>query len=197
MMHLLPTSLQVASAPNDITKFARASCIINLHFFGSMTRQTIQESIKVGQRVQVVSEEQQGWIGHPISITDGIALLTRNTDDTTPHLQIPLRCLMPAYRPSNHVKYWWADSHGIISSIDDNLGTISFVEKDTHQEVSMTILATTIDNISLLVPHLHKRRGAIHAPAFILPVYSRNMGPFQRAQRLRATQASRLYYSGG
>ena len=182
MMHLLPTSLQVASAPNDITKFARASCIINLHFFGLMTRQTIQESIKVGQRVRVVSEEQQGWIGHPISITNGIALLTRNTDDTTPHLQIPLRCLMLAYRPSNHVKYWWADSHGIISSIDDNLGTISFVEKDTHQEVSMTILAMTIDNISLLVPHLHKRRGAIHTPVFILPVYSRNMGPFQQAQ---------------
>ena len=113
-----------------------------------------------------------------------LCCVLRNTDNTTPHLQIPLRCLMPAYRPGNHVKYRWANSHGIVLSVDDNLRTILFVEKDTHQEVSMTILATTIDNISLLVPHLHKHHGAIHAPMFILPVYSRNMGPFQRAQQL-------------
>ena len=146
MKRLSPASLEVASAPNDISKFARASCIVKSPFFSSMTCQSIQELIKVGQRVRVVSEEQQGWIGHPISITDGIALLTRNTDDVIPHLQIPLKCLMPAYRAGDHVKYRWADAHGIVSSVDDDLGTMSFVEKDLHWEVSMIIITTLIYN---------------------------------------------------
>ena len=81
MKHLSPASLEATNAPFDISEFARASCIVNAPFFSLMTRQTIQELIKVGQRIRVVSEEQQGWIGHPISITDSIALLTRSTDN--------------------------------------------------------------------------------------------------------------------
>ena len=110
MKCLPPASLAVANAPSDISAFATVSCIVNSPFFSSMTRQSVQESIKVGQQVQVVSGEQQGWIGYPFSITDGIALLVRNTDNVTPDLQIPLNCLLPAYRPGDHIKFRWLDS---------------------------------------------------------------------------------------
>ena len=136
MKRLSPASLEVASAPNDISEFARASCIVKSPFFGSMTRQSVQESIKVGQRVRVISGEQEGWVGHPVDITDGIAALVRNTDDNTPLLQTPLTCLLPAYRPGDHVKFWWGDSHGIVMSVDETNGKVSFVERDTHREVS-------------------------------------------------------------
>ena len=146
MKRLSPASLAVANAPSDISAFATASCIVNSPFFSSMTRQSVQESIKVGQRVQVVSREQQGWIGYPFSITNGIALLVRNTDDVTPDLQIPLNCLLPAYRPGDHVKFQWADSHGIMTTVDEILEKVSFVERDSHQEVSTMIYVTMIDN---------------------------------------------------
>ena len=114
-----------------------------------MTRQSVQESIKVGQWVQVVSGEQQAWIGYPFSITDGIALLVRNTDNVTPDLQIPLNCLLPAYRPGDHVKFRWSDSHGIVTTVDEILEKVSFVERDMHQEVSMIIFVTMINNTLL------------------------------------------------
>ena len=136
MKRLPPASLAVANASEDISGFAAALCIAHSPFFGMITHQSTQESIKVGQRVQVISGEQQGWVGHPVDITDDIAALVRNTDDNTPLLQTPLTCLLPAYRPGDHVKFWWGDSHGIVMSVDETNGKVSFVERDTHWEVS-------------------------------------------------------------
>ena len=136
MKRLSPASLAVANAPHDISGFAAATCIAHSPFFSAMTRQSAQESIKVGQRVRVISGEQQGWVGYPVDITDGIAVLVRNTDDNTPLLQTPLTCLLPAYRLGDHVKFRWGDSHGIVTSVDEIHEKVSFVERDTHREVS-------------------------------------------------------------
>ena len=145
MKRLPPASLAVANAPNDISGFAAASCIAYSPFFSTMTRQCAQESIKVGQRVRVISGEQQGWVGYPVNITNGIAVFVQNTD-VTPDLQIPLKCLLPAYRPGDHVKFRWADSHGIVTTVDEILEKVSFVERDSHQEVSTMIYVTMINN---------------------------------------------------
>ena len=128
MKRLPPASLAVANAPEDISGFAAASCIAHSPFFGMITRQSAQESIKVGQRVRVISGEQQGWVGHPVDITNGIAVLVQDTDDNTPLLQTPLTCLLPAYRPGDHIKFRWGDSHGIMMSIDKIHEKESFIE---------------------------------------------------------------------
>ena len=93
----------------------------------------------------MISGEQQGWVGYPVDITNGIVVFLQNTD-VTPDLQIPLKCLLPAYRPSDHVKFWWVDSHGIMTTVDKILEKVSFVERDSHQEVSTMIYVTMIDN---------------------------------------------------
>jgi hypothetical protein len=136
MKRLSPASLAVANAPQDISGFAAATCIVNSPFFGSMTRQAAQQSIKVGQRVRVVHGEQQGWVGCPVDITDDLAVLVRNTDDHTPALQVPLKYLLPVYRPGDHVKFRWGVSHGIVTSVDEIHDKVSYVERDSHREVS-------------------------------------------------------------
>ena len=71
-----------------------------------------------------------------MDITDDLAVLVRNTDDDTPALQVPLKYLLPVYRPGNHIKFQWGDSHGIVMSIDKTNDKVSFVERDSHREVS-------------------------------------------------------------
>ena len=94
----------------------------------------------------MVLGEQQGWIGYPVDIVDGIAVLVWNTNDVAPDLQVSLACLLLDYRPGDHVKCRWADAHGIVSSVNDDLGTISFVERRSHHDVSIAILAMVVDN---------------------------------------------------
>ena len=101
-----------------------------------MTHRAVQQSIKVRQRVRVVSREQQGWVGCPVDITDDLAVLIWNTDDDTPALQVPLKYLLPVYRPGDHVKFRWGDLHGIMMSVDETNEKVSFVERDSHREVS-------------------------------------------------------------
>ena len=105
MKCLPPANLIIASAPTNISGFTVALCITHSPFFSMMTCQSAHESIKVGQRVRVISGEQQGWVGYPVDITNGIAALVWDTEDNTPLLQTPLTCLLPAYRPGDHIKF--------------------------------------------------------------------------------------------
>lgn len=125
-----PASLTGASAPADIGPFTRASQIS----FAPVLRRIAQDSIKVGQRVAVISGEQCGLVGYPIDINNGEATVVQRTGDDTP-LLTPLRCLLPAYEPGDHVKHRWMHSRGIVVSVDDDLKTLSFVEEGTNEEV--------------------------------------------------------------
>ena len=182
MKRLSPASLAVTNAPHDISRFAAAMWIVNSPFFGSMTCQAAQQSIKVRQQVRVVHGEQQGWVRCPVDITDDLAVLVRNTDDDTPALQVPLKYLLPVYRPGNRVKFQWGVSHGIVTSVDEIHDKVSYIERDSHREVSTLILATWLIKCSHTVPHFPEHCGAIHASTFVLPVHTGDLGSFQQTQ---------------
>ena len=84
----------------------------------------------------MVSGEQQGWVGYPVDIANDTAVLVQDTDYAAPDLQVPLKYLLPAYRPGDHIKFRWANLHGFVSSVNENLETVSFVERGLQQEVS-------------------------------------------------------------
>ncbi|KAF8267702.1 hypothetical protein EI94DRAFT_1801345 [Lactarius quietus] len=112
LKHLPTTSVALlASAPSDI------------------------DSIKVGQRVKVLSGEQQGIVGHPKDISNGVATVVLQTDNQdTPPLLISLRELTLVYLPGDHVKSRYFDSKGIVSSVDETNSTVTMVERNTNAE---------------------------------------------------------------
>jgi hypothetical protein len=143
--HLSPARITCANAPNDIGPFVRAPYTYKLPSFAPLIHQFAQDTIKVGQRVRVEIGEQQGLVGFPIDIEDGVAAVVKQSGDESPPLLIPLRSLSPVYDLGDHVKHRWVESHGIVVSVDGVSKTLSFVEKDSHNEVS-THMNTRITN---------------------------------------------------
>ncbi|KAF8258743.1 hypothetical protein EI94DRAFT_1707713 [Lactarius quietus] len=93
------------------------------------------DSIKVGQRVKVLSGEQQGIVGHPKDISNGVATVVLQTDNQdTPPLLISLRELTLVYLPGDHVKSRYFDSKGIVSSVDETNSMVTMVERNTNAE---------------------------------------------------------------
>ena len=143
---LPPASIEVAGAPDNIDPFARSPYIAKLPFFDSMARRYAQGSIVVGQRVQVISGEQQGLVGYMVDIINDVADVVQRVDDDTPplQLQVPLTELLPVYKPGDHVKYIWSDSHGIVTSSD--LGVVTFVDTRSKEEVRMYVTDIIVAN---------------------------------------------------
>lgn len=54
--------------------------------------------------------------------------------DHIPPLVISLRALSLKYSPGDHVKHRFADSLGILSTVDEDRRKVTFVEKDTNEE---------------------------------------------------------------
>ncbi|KAF8263213.1 hypothetical protein EI94DRAFT_1807595 [Lactarius quietus] len=136
LKHLPSTSVTLlASAPSDIGAFIMATYISNMSFFRSMSVRFTQDAIKVGQRVKVLSSEQQGVIGHPKDISNGVAMvvLQRDNQDTSP-LIILLRELTLVYLPGDHVKFQYVGSQGIVSSVSETDSTVTLVERNTNAE---------------------------------------------------------------
>ena len=146
---LPPASIEVTRAPDNIDPFARSQYIAKLPFFDSMARRYAQGSILTGQWVQVVSGEQQGLVGYMVDITNDVADVVQRVDDDTPplQLQVPLTELLPLYKPGDHVKYMWSDSHGIVTSSD--LGLVTFVDMRTKEEVRTYVTDIMVANQTL------------------------------------------------
>ena len=140
---LPPVSIVVASAPPNVGPFIESVYISKLPFFDSMTRRYAQDSINIGQRVQVISEELSGLVGHAIDIIDGVAAVQLN-DDNMPLLQVPLGSLLPAYELGDHVKHAWSDTCGIVMSIES--GAVSFIDSRTQNGVRAYAIATISAN---------------------------------------------------
>ncbi|KAF8263266.1 hypothetical protein EI94DRAFT_1704129 [Lactarius quietus] len=92
-------------------------------------------SIKVRQWVKVLSSEQQGIVGHPKDISNGVATVVLQMDNQdTPPLIISLCELTLVYVPGNHVKYRYFDSKGIVLLVDETNSMVTLVERDTNTE---------------------------------------------------------------
>ena len=139
MKHLPPMRITSANAPDDIGPFARASYIYKLPLFAALVHQFAQDSVKVSQWVRVVIREQQGLVGFPVDIENGVAAVVQQSRDDTLPLLILLHSLSPVYDSGDHVKHRWIDVHGIMVSVDEVSHTLSLVEKDLHKEVHIPI----------------------------------------------------------
>ena len=139
LKHLPPASVVVSEPPRDIGPFLGAHFISDLPFYSSVALRFAQDTIKVGHRVKVVDGEQQGLVGNVIDVSDGTAKVVLHNDDETPPLLISLRAISNLYLPGDHVKYRYDDEneHGIVSAVQQDAKTLTFVEKDTHMVVRM------------------------------------------------------------
>jgi hypothetical protein len=140
---LPPVSVVVTSAPPNAGPFVESPYISKLPFFDSMTWRYAQDSITIGQQVQVTSEELSGFVGHAVDIIDGVAAV-QSDDDNMPLLQVPLGSLLPVYEPGDHVKHRWSDTHGIV--IPSDPGLVSFIDTRTQEGVRAYVIATISAN---------------------------------------------------
>ena len=137
LKHLPPASVAVSDPPRDIGPFLGAQFISDLPIYSSVALRFAQDTIKVRHRVKVFDGEQQGLVGNVIDVSDGTAKVDLHTDDETPPLIISVRALTNLYLPGDHVKYRYNDEneHGIVSAVQQDAKTLTFVEKDTHMVV--------------------------------------------------------------
>ena len=148
LKHLPPASVAIANAPLDIGPFLSATYVSHLPFYSSLVLRCAQNTIKVGQRVKVLAGEQQGLIGHPTDVSDGVATVVLQTNDYTSFV-VSLCSLAIVYSPGDHVKHRFADSRGIVSSVDEEFRTVTFIEKDTNKEVCEIVSLCSMISISL------------------------------------------------
>ena len=144
--HLAPASVAISDAPLDIDPFLSAPYVSNFHFYSLLAFRYAQDTIKVGQRVKVLDGEQQGLVGHPTDITDGVATVV--TDDDTPPLIISLRALAAMYLPGDHIKHRHQDSRGIVVSVNEDR-TVTFVDKEANEEVRTSLSVRYTNNTPL------------------------------------------------
>jgi hypothetical protein len=147
LKHIPFAKIARAETPSNIGPFVLSTHVYNLPTFGPVIRHFAQDSIKVGQRVRVVSGDLRGLKGHPVDIEDGVAAVEQQSGGDTPPLLIPIRSLSLAYEPGDHVKHRWTDSSGMVVSVDEARETLSFVEKDSHEEVCSRCINATHNNI--------------------------------------------------
>ena len=137
LKHLPPTSVAISDAPRDIGPFLVAPFLANLPFYSSVAFRFAQDTIKVGHRVKVAGGEQQGIVGHVIDVSDGTAKVALHNDNETAPILVSVRGLSNSYLPGDHVKHRFADSRGIVSAVSEEDRTLTFVEKDTLEEVRL------------------------------------------------------------
>ncbi|KAN0128229.1 hypothetical protein V8E53_013995 [Lactarius tabidus] len=132
--YLPPASVVIADPPLDIGPFILTKYISNLPFFSSVGYRNAQTSIQVGHRVKVIAGEQRGLVGHTTDVRDGVATVTLQVGEDISPLIISLRALSIQYSPGDHVKHRFADSRGILSTVDEGRRAVTYVEKDTNEE---------------------------------------------------------------
>ena len=137
LKHLPPVSVVISEAPQDIGPFLGAHFISDLPFYSSAALHFTQDMIKVGHWVKVINGEQQGLVGNVINISDGTVKVILHNNNETPPLLISLHALSNLYLTGDHIKYQYDDEnkHGIVSVVQQDAKTLTFVEKDTYMVV--------------------------------------------------------------
>ena len=72
-----------------------------------------------------------------INVSNGTAKVVLHTNNDAAPLLVSMRMLSNLYLPGDHVKYQYNDEnkHGIVSVVQQDAQTLTFVEKDTHMVV--------------------------------------------------------------
>ncbi|KAH9162307.1 hypothetical protein EDB89DRAFT_2079838 [Lactarius sanguifluus] len=132
-----PASLaNVDSAPDDLRPFLRATFIRSVPSFTPLIHRFAQDAIKPGQWVKVESGDHRGVIGKPLDVRDSVAYLSLIFAGDSPTLQIPLRALAPLYDRGHHIKNRWSESSGIVTSVDEDRKTLTYVERDSQNTMN-------------------------------------------------------------
>jgi hypothetical protein len=129
--------VKVDSAPNDLRPFLRAPFIRDVPTFIHWVHRFAQDSIKPGQWVKVESGDHRGAIGKPVDVVHSVASIALTSTGNGPNLLMPLRALAPLYRPGDNVKCRWSESCGLVSAVDEVEMTVTFIEKDSNNIVSV------------------------------------------------------------
>ncbi|KAH9177216.1 hypothetical protein EDB89DRAFT_1902451 [Lactarius sanguifluus] len=135
-----PASLaNIDSAPDDLRPFLRATFIRSVPSFTPLIHRFAQDAIKPGQWVKVESGDHRGVIGKPLDVRDSVAYLSLIFAGDSPTLQIPLRALAPLYDRGHHIKNRWSESSGIVTSVDEDRKTLTYVERDSQNTITILI----------------------------------------------------------
>ena len=153
MKHVTSQSLvAVAHAPIDMLPFIRAACIREIPSFTPWAHRFAQDNIRPQQWVRIESGEQKGMIGRTYTITNSVATIVPEFEDT-PLVDIPLRDMSPLYRLGDSVKHRWSASHGLVVNINEDKKTLVYVEKNSMIEVSLINLGCTVHRDHLRSHH--------------------------------------------
>ena len=137
LKRLPPASVAISNTPQDIGPFLAAPFLANLPFYSSVAFHFAQDMIKVRHWVKVTGGEQQGIVGHVIDVSNGTAKVALHNDNKTAPLLIFVHGLSNSYLPGDHIKPRFADSCGIVSAVSEEDRMLTFVEKDTLEEVCL------------------------------------------------------------
>ncbi|KAI9434833.1 hypothetical protein H4582DRAFT_2080504 [Lactarius indigo] len=142
--NFLPASLaNIKNRPNNLRPFLRAPFICNTPSFAPWVHRFAQDTIKPGQWVKVESGDHWGAIRKPLDVRDSIAFLLLNSTGNGPTLQIPLHALAPFYDSGHHIKNRWSESSGIVTSVDEDCKTLTYIERDSQHTIA--ILTDTVE----------------------------------------------------
>jgi transcription elongation factor SPT5 len=126
-------------SPGDITPFVRSTTLRMDALFDACVKRFAQDSTQVGDRILVVSGEHAGIIGRIERIQDSVAdVVTQSPEEQSGLvIHIVLRDLMPHFLAGDHVKDRWSDRVGIVVTVNSNEEKLTFLNKETNEEVGL------------------------------------------------------------
>jgi len=150
-------------SPGDIAPFVRSTMLRTDPLFDPCVKRFAQDSTQVGDRILVVSGEQAGIIGRVERIHDNVAgVITQSKEEHSGLvIDIVLRDLVPHFFAGDHVKDRWSDRVGIVVAVDNDVEKLTFLSKETNEEVRVSYYLPPSLTISGSVDHYIYPRRAI------------------------------------
>jgi hypothetical protein len=85
----------------------------------------------------VESGDHRGAIGKPVDVMHSVVSIALMSMGNGPNLLMPLCALAPLYRPGDNIKCRWSELCGLVSAVDKVEMTVTFIEKDSNNIVSV------------------------------------------------------------
>lgn len=180
-------------SPGDIAPFVRSTMLRTDPLFDACIKRFAQDSTQVGDRILVVSGEHAGIIGRIERIQDTVADVVTQSPEEHSGLAIciTLRDLIPHFLAGDHVKDRWSGRAGIVIAVDSTDKKLTYLIKDTNEEVSLSHHLPPSLTISGRVDRrIDSRRAILQFPS---PVFSIHSGPFYRVSRNSWRDSSGAY----
>ena len=139
MVRVPMSHLRVSNySPGDIAPFVRSTVLRTDPLFDVCLKRFAQDSTQVGDRILVISGEHAGIIGRVERICNNVAdVVTQSPEEHSGLvISIVLRDLLPHFLAGDHVRDRWTDCVGIVVAVDNNDKKLTFLSKETNEEVS-------------------------------------------------------------